>query len=210
MWKLGLRPHNSQKGIHKWDFRCSAENSDSSAVLKGMGDDRIMSHYQLFSTPTSPSAVSQAGQNSVRFNFLIFSSSFDCISLPSMHSASNFSALPPSPYSVPITRRTVHLTAVLSTACLALLPLPLPATFCILLDLSLYILYFPPLLLIFLPFSYSLHPCLLHISHFLPPLALTTFTPFFSFPSFPYICYNETKNCHEFMISFFYLLRNLN
>ncbi len=24
MWKLGLRPRYSQKGIHKWDFRCSA------------------------------------------------------------------------------------------------------------------------------------------------------------------------------------------
>jgi hypothetical protein len=23
MWKLGLRPRNSQKGIHKWDFHCS-------------------------------------------------------------------------------------------------------------------------------------------------------------------------------------------
>ncbi len=25
MWKLGLRPSNSQKRIHKWDFRCSAQ-----------------------------------------------------------------------------------------------------------------------------------------------------------------------------------------
>ncbi len=24
MWKLGLRPRNLRKGIHKWDFRCSA------------------------------------------------------------------------------------------------------------------------------------------------------------------------------------------
>jgi hypothetical protein len=23
MWKLGLRPHNSQKRIHEWDFCCS-------------------------------------------------------------------------------------------------------------------------------------------------------------------------------------------
>ncbi len=27
MWKLGLRPRNSRKGIHKWDFPCSVEYS---------------------------------------------------------------------------------------------------------------------------------------------------------------------------------------
>jgi hypothetical protein len=25
MWKWGLRPLNSRKGTHKWDFRCSVE-----------------------------------------------------------------------------------------------------------------------------------------------------------------------------------------
>jgi hypothetical protein len=27
MWKLGLRPRNSQKGMHKWNFPCSADLS---------------------------------------------------------------------------------------------------------------------------------------------------------------------------------------
>ncbi len=29
MWKLGLRPHSPKKGIHKWDFRCSAHIKDT-------------------------------------------------------------------------------------------------------------------------------------------------------------------------------------
>jgi hypothetical protein len=33
MWKLGLRPRNSQKGIHKWDFCCSARHGSHNTTL---------------------------------------------------------------------------------------------------------------------------------------------------------------------------------
>jgi hypothetical protein len=56
MMKLGLRPRFSQKRIHKWDFRCSANNkemerngteNEKNRTGTGKGKDRTRAGWNI-------------------------------------------------------------------------------------------------------------------------------------------------------------------
>jgi hypothetical protein len=49
-WKLGLRPRNSQKGICKWDFRCSAT---AESLYRRSGQQVLLLHGQCWESHTS-------------------------------------------------------------------------------------------------------------------------------------------------------------